>query len=164
MIIRIAGHEDSAGIAAVVHAMTELTSISRQPVEVTAESILSNLERISSSDSSSVYLAEEASGEVVGYGVVHWTPFLFLRGGEAYVTELFVKPDASGKGIGSGILGLIRSEALRRGCSRISLLNGRDGESYHREFYKKHGWIERDYMANFILPLTDESKQPADAS
>jgi hypothetical protein len=37
----------------------------------------------------------------------------------------------------------------------MMLLNGRDSQSYQREFYKKRGWTERDRIANFILPLDD---------
>ena len=154
MKIRLAKQEDAPGIAAVVHAMTELRSVARQSTETTTKTVSSNLERVSSSGCSAAYVAEEFQGEIVGYGAVHWTPFLFLSGGEAYVTELFVRPSASGKGVGSVILETIVADAKQRGCSRITLLNGRDGESYRRSFYTKRGWVERDRMANFILPLT----------
>jgi GNAT superfamily N-acetyltransferase len=92
---------------------------------------------------------------IIGYAAVHWVPLLFLAGGEAYVTELFVHPSHSGHGVGSTLLDTIVTEAKRRGCARVSLMNGRDVESYRREFYKKRGWIERSWMANFILRIRD---------
>ncbi|MES2661407.1 MAG: GNAT family N-acetyltransferase [Verrucomicrobiota bacterium] len=164
MKIRSAKQEDAPGIAAVVHAMDELRSVARQSIETTTQTVFSNLERVSSSGCSTAYVAEEFQGGIVGYGAVHWTPFLFLPGGEAYVTELFVRPSASDKGVGSGILETIIAEARQRGCSRVILLNGRDGESYRRSFYTKRGWIERDQMANFILPITIEPGKTVEAA
>jgi len=35
---------------------------------------------------------------------------------------------------------------------RLSLLNGRQRDSYRREFYKKNGWRKRD-TANFVFDL-----------
>lgn len=153
MRIRCANSEDAAAIAAVVHAMRELSAIARQPVAKTEKAVSENLARAQASGQSAVYVAENDAGAVVGYGAVHWTPFLFLAGGEAYVTELFVHPSAAGRGIGTAILEEITAEAGRRGCARVSLLNGRDRESYRRSFYKQRGWIERENMANFVLPL-----------
>ena len=153
MRIRQAIQADAAGIAAVVHAMNELRSVAQQSSEVTANTIEVNLERMAACGSSTAYVAEEPEGTVVGYGAVHWVPFLFLSGGEAYVTELFVSPSNAGKGIGSNLLETIVTEAKRRGCARVSLLNGRDAEAYRRAFYKKRGWVERDRMANFIFPI-----------
>ena len=153
MKIRIAKQEDAPGIAAVVHAMNELRSVAQQSLEVTTMTISSNLERLLESGCSAAFVAEEFQGGIAGYGAVHWTPFLFLPGGEAYVTELFVRPSSSGKNVGSEILETIIAEAGQRGCSRVSLLNGRETESYRRSFYKKRGWVERDRMANFILAI-----------
>ncbi|MES2440151.1 MAG: GNAT family N-acetyltransferase [Verrucomicrobiota bacterium] len=164
MTIRPATQGDVPRIAAVVHAMEELRSVAQQSIETTTQTVSSNLERVSSSGCSAAYVAEESEGEIAGYGAVHWTPFLFLPGGEAYVTELFVRPSASGKGVGSGILETIIAEARRRGCSRVTLLNGRDGESYRRSFYTKRGWVEREHMANFILPITSGSSETVEES
>ena len=156
MRIRKAIESDAKSIAAVVHAMVELAAVVSRSVETTTRTIDLNLQRMASSGSSTAYVAENAEGGIVGYCAVHWVPFLFLEGGEAYVTELFVRPADSGKGIGSALLQTVVAESKRRGCSRVSLLNGRDGQSYQRDFYKKRGWVERDRMANFILPLAKE--------
>jgi GNAT superfamily N-acetyltransferase len=165
--VREAVENDAAAIAVVVHAMNELRSVASQPVETTANTIGLNLKRMVSSGSSTSYVAENSDATVVGYCAVHWVPFLFFAGGEAYVTELFVLPSNAGRGIGSALLETAVEEARRRGCSRVSLLNGRDSQAYRREFYKKRGWIEREGMANFILPLkkeTNKSPEPPPAS
>jgi N-acetylglutamate synthase-like GNAT family acetyltransferase len=163
--IRQANPEDCVGIAAVVHAVNELRSVATQSRDVTANTIEMNLKRMTRSGNSTAYVAEEPEGVIIGYGAVHWIPFLFLSGGEAYVTELFVRPADCGKSAGSNLLETIVVEAKRRGCSRVSLLNGRDGESYRRNFYKNRGWVERDRMANFILPIpkgTNQAPEPTD--
>jgi GNAT superfamily N-acetyltransferase len=153
MRIRIAAESDASGIAEVVHAMQELHSVAQRPIETTAQTIQENLRRMSAGDGSTAYVAEDAAGTVIGYCAVHWVPFLFFAGGEAYITELFVRPSHAGKGVGSELLETVIAEAKRRQCSRLSLLNGRDGQAYGRGFYKKRGWVERDRMANFVLPL-----------
>jgi GNAT superfamily N-acetyltransferase len=131
-------------------------------LDCTAISIGRNLERLVASDASTAFVAEDSEGAVAGYCAVHWVPFLFLPGGEAYVTELFVKPSESGKGCGSKLLDAVVAEAGRRGCARVSLLNGRLSEAYRREFYRKKGWVEREHMANFVLWLTEDRGQPGD--
>jgi GNAT superfamily N-acetyltransferase len=103
--------------------------------------------------SHSVYVAETAQGELAGYLSVHWLPYLFLPGPEGYISELFVRPEARGQGIGSRLLEAAREEAEARGCTRLSLLNMRNRESYLRGFYGQHGWEERPDAANFILRL-----------
>lgn len=161
MTIRQATPHDAFAIARVVHAMGDLRAVAQQAPEATAKAIAANLARMVASGGSAAYVAEEPGGKMVGYGAVHWVPFLFFPGGEAYVTELFICPSHSGKGAGTRLLDVIVSEAKKRGCSRVSLLNGRDGEAYRRAFYKKRGWKERERMANFILPLANASESTA---
>lgn len=103
-------------------------------------------------ESHSIYVAEE-DGKVLGYAAVHWLSYLFLRGPEGFVSELFVDPEGRGRGVGTKLLAAIQAEAEQRGCVRLSLLNGKVRESYQRGFYTKQGWEERDQMANFVLYL-----------
>jgi GNAT superfamily N-acetyltransferase len=69
------------------------------------------------------------------------------------VSELFVHVAAQGRGIGTLLLEEIKREGLERGCSRLSLLNMRNRESYQRGYYRKVGWEERENAANFVLLL-----------
>jgi len=105
-------------------------------------------------DDSHTLLAALAEGQgeprLLGYTAVHWLPYLFLPGPEGYISELFVDPEARGQGIGAALLQAVEAEARRRGCFRLSLLNGKQRESYARQFYSKHGWEERPGMANFV--------------
>lgn len=104
-------------------------------------------------DSHSVYVTENPDGDIVGYAAVHWLPYLFLPGPEGYLSELFIRESARGQGIGSRLLEVVKTEAVKRGCSRLCLLNMRSRESYQRGFYAQRGWEERPEAANFILRL-----------
>jgi GNAT superfamily N-acetyltransferase len=113
-----------------------------------------HLERCLADASHSVYVAETAQGELDGYLSVHWLPYLFLPGPEGYISELFVRAEARGQGIGSRLLEAAGQEAEARGCTRLSLVNMRSRESYLRGFYGQRGWEERPDAANFILRLS----------
>ncbi|HEY7714541.1 MAG TPA: GNAT family N-acetyltransferase [Candidatus Binatia bacterium] len=103
-------------------------------------------------DSHAVYVAEDGAA-IIGYISVHWIPYLFMRGPEGYVSELFVRHAARGQGVGRRLLEWVKTEARRRGCARLSLINLRNRESYRRQFYVKAGWSERTEAANFLYPM-----------
>lgn len=153
MRIHEASLRDAPGIADLLSEITELRSV----VSENRAGMIARVERelalAIASPQSAVLVATSEAGQIVGYCAVHWVPFLFLPGPEAYVTELFVQPNTRSEGVGTALLQHAEAKAREHGCSRLALLNGRDGESYRRQFYAKRGWIERDKMANFILPL-----------
>lgn len=99
-------------------------------------------------------IAETASG-VVGYVFIHWLPNLIF-GGEGYVSELFLLPDARGHGIGAALLAEAKLRGIARGYQRLTLFNRRERESYQRGFYPKHGWIERDDAALFMYYFDED--------
>jgi GNAT superfamily N-acetyltransferase len=76
-----------------------------------------------------------------------------MRGPEGYISELFVRAGARGRGIGGQLLKIVEREAKERDSQRLSLINLRGRESYQRQFYVKAGWQERSEAANFILPI-----------
>lgn len=129
---------------------TELLSKSK---EVLKNKFIKDINLCLVDDSHSFYVVEENENYILGYASVHWLPYLFLDGVEGYISELFVRNKGRGKGIGRELLETIKEEARKRGCSRLSLLNGRNRESYERNFYQKQGFIERDQFANFICKL-----------
>ena len=153
MLVRRAVIDDAPGIASVIHAMPELAIGNHQPLSKLTEVVGSNLVTGLSTDRSSIHVAEIET-RIVGYIACHWVAFLLLDGGGGYVSELFVHPNFASQGIGTELLRLIEAEARSRGCTRLSLLNGRDRKSYELGFYSKLGWTEREHMRNFIFPLT----------
>jgi len=98
----------------------------------------------------------ERSGEVLGFISTHWSDYLFLRGPEGLIGELFVDPSATGQKIGQSLLGAIEEQAKIRGCSRLQLNNGKSWSSYKRKFYAKQGFRERTESANFMKNLTPD--------
>ena len=77
-----------------------------------------------------------------------------MRGPEGYISELFVRSNARGQGVGTELLQAVEAEARARGCPRLSLINLRDRESYLRKFYVKAGWEERTVAANFVYRIS----------
>ena len=153
MLIREATESDVTGIAEVLHDITELKSVAACPVEQTRARVARALAEAVPSPSSTVLVAVTEDGAIAGYCSVHWVPFLFFDGPEAYISELFVRQRDRSAGVGTALLEEVRRRAERKGCSRLSLLNGRDSEAYQRGFYVGRQWQERERMANFILPL-----------
>jgi GNAT superfamily N-acetyltransferase len=117
------------------------------------EHVKAQLTRCLADDSHCICVAESDDGKIVGYVSVHWLPYLFMRGPEGYVSELFVRDGARGQGVGRELLACIEAEAKARGCHRLSLINLRSRESYQRQFYVKAGWRERAEAANFLRVL-----------
>lgn len=68
-------------------------------------------------------------------------------------SELFVADNARGVGIGTDILHRMKAFAQENGCSRVSLLNLEDRESYRRSYYPKRGWQERAGAKNMVKNL-----------
>lgn len=155
--IRRAEAADIPAIADLLRALGLFAHMNTEASPVTQERVLKHFSLCTADDSHLVLVAQTAGGEMAGYSAVHWLPYLFMAGPEGYVSELFIKDEFRGHGIGSRLLEAIKTEALKRGCSRLMLLNMRDRESYQRQFYAKQGWEERPDAANFVLYLIDRA-------
>ncbi|MDR3406730.1 MAG: GNAT family N-acetyltransferase [Chthoniobacter sp.] len=153
MLIREATESDATGIADVLRDITELRAVVSGTVEQTRAQVARALASVVPSPSSTVLVAVTEEEAIAGYCSVHWVPFLFFDGPEAYISELFVRQCDRSAGVGTALLGEVRRRAELKGCSRLSLLNGRNSEAYQRGFYVGRQWQERERMANFILPL-----------
>lgn len=98
-------------------------------------------------------LVAEPGASIIGYAAVHWLPCLFLSGMDGYLSELFVTPAARGHSVGTRLLAAVYGEAEKRRCTRLTLVNRRDRESYERGFYAKQGWVEQPEAARFSYTL-----------
>ena len=105
---------------------------------------------IKDKDGHTVYVAIDKSLNVIGFTNVHWVPFIMLGSYEGYITDVFVRPSASGKGVGTLLVKTVMKEGKVRGCMRLMLTNGKNKPSYKRGFYKQLGWTERPNVANFV--------------
>lgn len=153
MNLRKASIKDSNRLAALLKSIGWFKFLQNLSEDAAREHGSAQLARCLADNSHSVYVAENADGEIVGYGSAHWIPYLFMRGPEGYVSELFIVESARGQGIGRRLLDLVETEARKRGCARLSLINLRRRESYERQFYLKAGWQERTEAANFVRGL-----------
>jgi GNAT superfamily N-acetyltransferase len=153
ILIRKAETADAPAITEVLRSLGLFALIDNEAFQSTQERVARHLGLCMSDDSHLVLVAQASSGEVAGYCAVHWLPYLLLAGPEGYVSELFIKEQARGQGLGGRLLETVKEEARSRGCTRLMLLNVRKRESYQRGFYAKHGWEERPEAANFIFRL-----------
>ncbi|MBE3559661.1 MAG: GNAT family N-acetyltransferase [Ktedonobacteraceae bacterium] len=150
--IREARVEDCDGIAAILHALGWFEHINRQPVAQTQVQIAARIARCQIEKTHTILVAESKPHGVVGYVAVHWFPNLAF-GHDGYVSELFLHPAMTDRGIGGRLLDAVSEYARKRGCTRLTLMNRRTRESYQRGFYAKHGWHEVSDAAFFTLPL-----------
>ena len=150
--IRAARSDDAAGIAdLIVRLGTFQHHFEGLSTDAIQQRVGKHLELCLADDSHTVFVA--VTDRIVGYAAVHWLPYLFMPGPEGFVSELFIDDETRGQGIGTRLLESVKQEAQARGCTRLSLINLRDRESYQRGFYAKLGWQERPDAANFILRL-----------
>lgn len=151
-MVRDARLEDSSGIADILRHLGWFSHLDEQTPAQTELHIAVRISRCQREQSHLILVAEQA-GHVVGYIAVHWFPNLAL-GNNGYISELFLKPDCTGQGIGSRLLREVEERARKHGCTRLLLMNRRSRESYQRGFYVKHGWTEVEDGAFFALKLS----------
>jgi GNAT superfamily N-acetyltransferase len=151
--IRKASLEDAVQLALLLKDVGWFELFKTEPLKEASRNVRSRIEQCLADDSHSIFVADSPEDSIVGYGSVHWLPYLFMRGPEGFVSELFVRESARGQGVGNQLLQTIEREARRRGCVRLSLINLRSRESYQRQFYIKAGWEERREAANFIYRI-----------
>ncbi len=156
IVVREACLQDSAAIADILRAVGWFDINTKAP-EQTQARVAAAVELALREKTNTILVAEyvhgDTSGHVVGYVAVHWFSNLMFGGNEGYVSELFIHPAETGKGIGSRLLDTVNAYALERSCLRLFLINKRTRESYQRGFYRKHGWEELSDKAFFSHTL-----------
>jgi N-acetylglutamate synthase-like GNAT family acetyltransferase len=155
--IRKAKMTDVPAISNLLRSLNLFAHINHEEIQFTQQRVHRHLELCISDDSHLILVAQTANGDITGYCAVHWLPYLILAGPEGYISELFIKEEFRGRGIGNILLEEIKVEAQNRGCSRLMLLNIRNRDSYKRQFYTKHGWEERPDAANFVFQLINRA-------
>lgn len=146
--------KDAEQLASLLRDIGWFESFNSGDAEEANRRVRQQLARNLADDSHWLHIAEADDGMILGYLAAHWIPYLFMSGPEGFVSELFVREDARGQGIGRRLLELVQAEARRRGCARLSLINLRHRDSYRRQFYLKAGWQERGDAANFVRPIS----------
>lgn len=151
--IRKALHEDVPVIASILRELGWFPYIDKESEAATELRIRLHLELADADDSHTVLVAEDEEIGVAGYISVHWLPYLLLSGPEGYVSEVFVREEARGKGVGTALMNDVRELAVAKRCSRLMLLSDRQRGSQEKDFYVRFGFEERPEMANMVLEL-----------
>jgi ribosomal protein S18 acetylase RimI-like enzyme len=146
---------DAKALTKLLHAIEDLSTVSRESFETTQARVQKHLERIAVSTEHTLLVVEE-NNQIVGYINVHWHPTFLHADGEGYISELFIHPEFRSRGIGTLLTDKIIEEGRAQGCARLCLLNMRQKPSYERAYYIKNGWAERPNAVNFIYDLKEE--------
>ncbi len=99
-----------------------------------------------------VWLAR-ISGQAVGYGVLCCGFSLEYRGRDAFVDELFVRPDQRNAGIGGQILDAMEATCRESGIEALHLEVDHDNPD-GRRLYVRRGFVdhERHLMTKWLAP------------
>ncbi|HXB71376.1 MAG TPA: GNAT family N-acetyltransferase [Candidatus Acidoferrales bacterium] len=96
------------------------------------------------------YLLGQQGEECAGFAVFYRTYSTFLAEPGIYLEDLYVKPDARGKGVGSRLLGRVAGIAMERGWSRVEW-EVLDWNEPSIRFYRGVGAIPMDAWTKYRL-------------
>jgi GNAT superfamily N-acetyltransferase len=128
---------------------------------VEKEKIKHQLETVVREKSDTTYVCI-IQDQIAGYMNMHLCPFPMLGGLELYISDLLVKQEFRGKGMGREFLRIAEKRAQKHGCVRLMLNNAKDAVSYKRSFYGKSGFTERTHFANFVKTLISHDNSPTE--
>jgi GNAT superfamily N-acetyltransferase len=108
----------------------------------------------------SCLVAEEDGGTLVGMLVFYVVPFTARAVPTLYVKELYVEPEARGRGVGERLMRAAVQEALAQGCGLVKwqVAEWNDGG---RRFYERLGarpdpvWIDYALTPDAMRALTE---------
>ena len=89
--------QDAPQIAELLREIGWFEAFKHEPLDVATQRVRRHIEQCLADNSHSIFVAVSSDDEIVGYGAVHWLPYLFLQGPEGYVSELFVRNPRAGK-------------------------------------------------------------------
>lgn len=100
-----------------------------------------------------VWLFEEPHGRALGYVVLLCSFCLEFHGRTLIVDELFLRPEARGRGLGGRALALAETVARARGVKALRLEVERSNQ-HARAVYERAGFVahERDLMTRVLPP------------
>jgi len=117
--IRDAALEDAPAIDAVLRALGWFTHLDDLPSSETQARIARVIaEKCPPNGDNTLLVAETTQGTAVGYLFVHWLPNLIF-GGEGYVSELFILPEARGRGVGQAAMARLIDASREAGLWKL---------------------------------------------
>ncbi|HUP20948.1 MAG TPA: GNAT family N-acetyltransferase [Gemmatimonadota bacterium] len=104
-----------------------------------------------------VWLARD-DGEPAGYGVLCFGFSLEHGGVDAFVDELYVRPECRGRGIGTALLAVMEAACREAGVTRLHLEVDDDNEA-GRRLYLGRGFVSPDRRL-MTKPLDEPPENP----
>lgn len=147
-MVRKISYKDIKNIVDIIstyHKETNNTKIKESDIVKTINQLLDS--------GNNLYVGVDSSDNVVAFINFHLCYFPLIGGKEYYISELFVSSSHRGMNFGSELLEFVIEKAKLDGCKRILLNNAKTSKAFERSFYAKHGFMARDFMANFIMEL-----------
>jgi GNAT superfamily N-acetyltransferase len=150
--IRLATREDASTLFALIEALADYEKLARPTPEARDRLIRDGFGERPRFEA---FLAE-LDGRPVGYAFLFETYSSFLALPTLYLEDLFVIPEARGKGVGKALFEFCIREAVRRGCGRMEW-TVLDWNKPAIEFYRRYG---AHYMREwYLFRLTGEQLQ-----
>ena len=116
--IRLANINDARMIAELLTNIDDYKTWNELGADEMEKTVRQSLEQ---AHSERLLFVAELDKRVIGYAAVYWLHHLFSAR-EGYVSELFIRSDASGHGAGTALLEAIKTEAVACGCHRLTLV------------------------------------------
>ncbi len=149
LAIRAAQPSDLSLILALIRELATYEKLLAE-VEVTEDRLRDTLFPAGAAAPAAHVVIGEADGEAAGFAVYFFNFSTFLGKPGLYLEDLFVRPAARGKGLGSALLRHLAGLAADRGCGRMewAVL---DWNSPAIDFYKRMGAVPLDDWTVFRM-------------
>jgi len=93
--IREATNADAPQLAQLLRSIGWFSGLEGMSLEAREASIHAHLAVSTATAGCTTLVAETADGSIAGYCAVHWLHELFMPGPESYLSELFLRPEAT---------------------------------------------------------------------
>jgi GNAT superfamily N-acetyltransferase len=96
-------------------------------------------------------LGGAVDGPIAGFATFVIHPYTWSTSPACYLEDLFVDPEARGKGVGRALIQGVRDEAVRRGCTRLYWMT-RESNVTARKLYD--AVAKKDDFVRYVVPLS----------
>ena len=119
-------------------------------VTPTARVLGTRFDRLLASADVVVILAEDGSGEAIGFAFLTLRPTPYYDGPVAQLEELYVRPTLRDGGIGTALLGGAISLVRARGAGEMQI-NVDEVDVDTRRFYERHGFVNTEPGSDYRM-------------
>lgn len=141
--IRIAEEDDAPAIYEMIMGLAEYEKMTDVMV-ATEELLRENMFRKKQAEA----IIAEYNGAPVGYALFFYTFSTFVGKANLFLEDLYLKPEARGRGIGKALLACLARITIERGCDRLEWMV-LDWNEPSIRFYKQLGAIPLDEWTTY---------------